>query len=386
MAENPDAFKHAYDEDAVRRIASRIADKVPVFDADGFLAATLPQILELELKARVELLARALHAHIPLPFPEAVSALIPTLGPPGAAAGKNETLAGKPPTDGLTGFGVWPLTRFVALHGLEHPEAAVGALQEMTRRFTAEFALRPYLLEHREFTLTVLRQWVKSPDQQLRRAASEATRPRLPWGIRLKPFVADPEPVIDLITPLRADPEDYVQRSVGNNLNDIGKDHPERLLQVAEAWSAEPHGPATDKILRRALRSLVKAGVPDALRLMGFTVPANVAVQDARLSLSTLVLGQTQELSFTLVSLDTRPQTLLLDYVLHLVRARGKTGEKVFKGRPLTLAPGERRAMTFRLPLRAVTTRRYYPGEHRLQIQVCGDRGVALPFALQIPG
>ncbi len=281
---------------------------------------------------------------------------------------------------------MWPLTRFVARYGLDHPEAAIGALQEMTRRFTAEFALRPYLLQHREFTLTRLREWVNSPDQQLRRAASEATRPRLPWGIRLKPFVADPEPVIDLITPLRADPEDYVQRSVGNNLNDIGKDHPERLLAVAKTWSAEPHGPATDKILRRALRSLVKAGAPDALRLMGFTVPANVAILDARLSLPTLVLGQTQELSFILVSLDEQPQTLLLDYVLHLVRARGKTGEKVFKGRPLTLAPGERRPMIFRLPLRAVTTRRYYPGVHHLQIQLCGERDEALPFTLQIPG
>ena len=97
------------------------------------------------------------------------------------------------------------------------------------------------------------------------------------------------------------------------------------------------------------------------------------------------MLGQTQELSFTLVSLDERPQRLLLDYVLHLVRARGKTGEKVFKGRPLTLAPGERRPITFRLPLRKVTTRRYYPGAHRLQIQLCGDRNVALPFTLQIP-
>ncbi len=77
--ENPSAFKHAYDEAAVRRIAARIADEVPAFDADGFLASTLPVILDLELKARVELLAEALHAHLPLPFPEAASALIPTL-------------------------------------------------------------------------------------------------------------------------------------------------------------------------------------------------------------------------------------------------------------------------------------------------------------------
>ena len=385
-AENPAAFKHAYDEAAVRRIAATLAAHVEAFNADRFLAAVLPAVLELELKARVDLLAEALHAHLPLPFPEAVAALLPALGPPGAPSGGDDLWG---PSDnggpGLTSFGVWPLTRFVALHGLDHPGAALDALEQMTRRSTAEFALRPYLLKHREFTLTRLREWVKSPDQHLRRAACEATRPRLPWGMQLKPFIADPEPVIALITPLRADPEDYVQRSVGNNLNDIAKDHPQRLLGVARAWSAEPHGVATDKILRRALRSLVKEGVPEALRLMGYTVPAQVRIEDARLSRPTVTLGQTQELSFVLVSTGTTPQELLADYVLHLSRARGRVGEKVFKGRPLTLAPGERKPVTFRLSMRSVTTRRYYAGPHALQIQLCGERGLRLPFDLEIP-
>ena len=383
---NPAAFKHAYDEAAVRRIAAAIAAATPLFDAEGFLDAALPSVLELELKARVKLLAETLHAHLPLPFPDAVAALLLTLGPPGAPSGNNDLWG---PHDiggpGLTSFGVWPLTHFVARYGLAHPVAALDALEGMTRRSTAEFALRPYLLEHRELTLTRLREWVVSPDQHLRRAASEATRPRLPWGIRLRPFVADPEPVIALITPLRADPEDYVQRSVGNNLNDIAKDHPDRVLAVARDWSEESHGAATDRILRRALRSLVKQGVPEALRLGGFTVPAAVQIEDARISASTVVLGETLELGFTLVSLADHPQQLLVDYVLRLVRARGRTGEKVFKGRPLTLAPRERRAVTFKLSMRAVTTRRYYEGVHRLQIQLCGERGVTLPFTLALP-
>ena len=380
--ENPDAFKHLFDRAGVARIADLLGAASDAFDRDAFLAHVLPTIESLEMKARVALITDGLHAALPLPFPDAVAALLQILGPPGAPSG---TDAWGPASErGVTSLSAWPVTRFVAEHGLEHPEVALDALEEMTRRFTAEFALRPFLLRYPELTLERLRTWVQSPDQHLRRAASEGTRPRLPWGIRLKPFIADPEPVLALIAPLRADPEDYVQRSVGNNLNDIGKDHPDRLLGIAAEWQ-DPASPATGKILRRALRSLVKEGAPEALRLMGYTVPARVVIEDPALRLEQVTLGQTQELTYTLVSTAEEPQRLLIDYVLHLVRARGKTGEKVFKGRPLTLAPGERRAMVFKLPLKAVTTRRYYSGAHRLQLQVCGERRDALAFHLEVP-
>lgn len=381
--DNPNAFKHAFNPAAIERIADAVGRATTDFDRDGFLGSVLPTLESLEMKARVALIAEALHEHLALPFPDAVAALLSTLGPPGAPSGDDQWAPDASADGLLSGFTVWPVTRFVAVYGLEHPEEGLDALEQLTRRFTAEFALRPYLLRHPEQTLERLRTWVQSPDQHLRRAASESTRPRLPWGIRLKPFIADPEPVIDLITPLRADPEDYVQKSVGNNLNDIGKDHPDRLLAVAEAWSAEGNG-ATDRIVKRAVRSLVKEGAPGALRLMGYTVPAQARVEGPALSLSRLVLGQTQELTYTLVSTAAEPQRLLIDYVLHLVRARGKTGTKVFKGKPIRLQPEERRAMTFRLPLRAVTTRRYYPGEHRLQIQLCGERRDSLRFELAL--
>jgi 3-methyladenine DNA glycosylase AlkC len=279
---------------------------------------------------------------------------------------------------------VWPLTHFVASHGLDHPDAALDALAEMTRRFTAEFALRPFLLRHPDRTLARLAAWSRSPDQHLRRAASEASRPRLPWGIRLAPYVADPEPVIRLITPLRADPEPYVRRSVANNLNDIAKDHPERVLAIAEAWWAEGSAD-TRALVRHALRTLIKAGHPRALGLLGYTVPARVVVEDLRLSRPVITLGETQELTCTLRSTADAPQRLLVDFLLGMARARGRRGEKVFKGRQLTLSPRGSDRLVFRLPLRAVTTRRYYAGLHSLRLLVCGERRESLSFELRLP-
>jgi len=380
--ENPSAFKHAFDPAAARRIGDAVT--APGFDRAAYLAAALPGLTDLEMKDRVRQLAAALRAGLPGPFPADAAALVAALGPPGAPAGGDFWGPDDEGAPGLVSFPVWPLTRFVALNGLGHPDAAIDALGEMTRRFTAEFALRPYLLQHRDLTLARLAAWARSPDQHLRRAASEATRPRLPWGVRLAPFVADPEPVIRLITPLRADPEPYVRRSVANNLNDIAKDHPDRVLEVAEAWWAEG-GPPTRALVRHALRTLIKAGHPRALRLLGFTVPARVAVEGLRLSRARLTLGETQALSFTLRSTSDAPQRLLVDYVLGMARARGKRGEKVFKGRQLTLSPRGSEDLTFRLPLRAVTTRRYYAGAHSLQLLVCGERLQAASFELIIP-
>ncbi len=72
----------------------------------------------------------------------------------------------------------------------------------------------------------------------MRRLVSEGTRPRLPWAPRLRAFQKDPRPVLELLELLKDDPELYVRRSVANNLNDIGKDHPALLDRGRETLAA----------------------------------------------------------------------------------------------------------------------------------------------------
>jgi 3-methyladenine DNA glycosylase AlkC len=83
-----------------------------------------------------------------------------------------------------------------------------------------------------ERTLARLREWARDPHPHVRRLVSEGTRPRLPWAPRLVAFQKDPRPVLELLELLKDDPELLVRRSVANNLNDIGKDHPELLAAV----------------------------------------------------------------------------------------------------------------------------------------------------------
>ena len=117
----------------------------------------------------------------------------------------------------------------------------------------------------------------------MRRLVSEGTRPRLPWAPRLRAFQQDPRPVIELLELLKDDPSLYVRRSVANNLNDIGKDHPELLVTIAKRWLrgavGERPSPERRWIVNHALRSAVKRAHAGALGALGYGGKAEVAVR-----------------------------------------------------------------------------------------------------------
>jgi 3-methyladenine DNA glycosylase AlkC len=156
---------------------------------------------------------------------------------------------------GMGGFLFLPHVFFVAEYGLEHFETSMRAQYVLTQRFTAEFSIRRYLERHQAATLgPVSREWSADASEDVRRLVSEGTRPRLPWAPRLRAFQADPRPVLALLERLKDDPSLYVRRSVANNLNDIGKDHPVLLVETATRWMEN----ATEErrwIIRHALRS-----------------------------------------------------------------------------------------------------------------------------------
>lgn len=122
------------------------------------------------------------------------------------------------------------------MRGLNHPELALSTLYEMTKRSTAEFDVRPFLDQHTELSLPIFMEWTRDPNRHVRRLASEGSRPRLPWGMRLQKFVEDPSLILPILNALRDDPEEYVRRSVANNLNDIAKDHPDLVADIAAEW------------------------------------------------------------------------------------------------------------------------------------------------------
>jgi hypothetical protein len=178
--------------------------------------------------------------------------------------------------------------------------------------------------------------------------------------------------VLELLELLRADPSEYVRRSVANNLNDIAKDHPARVLATLERWLADP-APTTGRLARHALRGLVKAGHQGALALVGASGAALVALHAFQAEPLAPRIGEKVELRALLASTSAAPQRLIIDYLVQFAGARGTLERrKVFKLRELELGPGEQVELRWRHSFRQLTTRRHYPGPHRVELQVNG--------------
>jgi 3-methyladenine DNA glycosylase AlkC len=361
-------LKTYFDDALVRGVAADLRRAWPRFDRAAFERAVLPRLRDLELTARARAVAAALHAHLPPSFPEAVDILTRSLGPPLAS----------PDLAGFEVFRYLPHVFWVAAHGLDHPEAALRFQYEVTKRFTAEFSLRVFVERHPELTLATLRRWTRDPDVHVRRLVSEGTRPRLPWAPRLRAFQKDPTPGLELLERLKDDPELYVRRSVANHLNDVGKDHPDRAVEVARAWS---RGADANRawVVRHALRDLVKKGHPGALAVMGAGARPDLDVRRVRLGAARVRRGGELRFTAELASRSPAPQELLVDFAVHFVKANGSTAPKVFKLRRLALPPKGVVPVAGRVSFRPMTTRRLYPGRHALELRI---NGVAFPLAV----
>ena len=367
-------MKDGLNRAAIDRIAQALTAVITEFPKVSFTDAALDGLENLELKERVAHLIEVLSRFLPDEYPVAAEILqkVPDHWDYGD------------PDDSMRGFAAWPLIDYSAAYGMEHPEAALRTLKRLTSLFSAEMAIRPFVVEHYEQTMESLHRWSQDEDYHVRRLVSEGTRPRLPWAMRLSGFVEDPAPVLPLLEALKDDPEEYVRRSVANHLNDISKDHPAVTIDVCANWLTDA-GPERMRLIRHATRTLVKQGHPDVWALLGFEADPDVAVEALSVEPDTIRLGQSITVSFCLRSLTERPQKLVLDYAVHHVKASGSLTAKVFKWTTLELGGGESREMVRRHPIRPITTRRYYSGEHQVDVRVNGQASKCASFMLEVP-
>jgi 3-methyladenine DNA glycosylase AlkC len=248
----------------VRLIGQSLAQVVPGFDDRRFRREASRDLDGLELKERAACIARAMAGQMPTAFEALAPLLIESLGPPLERTEGN----------GLAPFFYLPHTELIAVHGPSSFESGMAANYEVTKRFTAEFSIRPFLVRHRSKCLRVLRRWARDDDPHVRRLVSEGTRPRLPWACRLADFQADPHLALPLLEMLKDDGEPYVRRSVANHLGDIAKDHLGLALEVCQRWLREvkqsdgTRAAANRRwIVRHALRHPAKMGNDRAITI-----------------------------------------------------------------------------------------------------------------------
>lgn len=356
---------------AVDRIATGVQKAWPKFDNKGFVLSATSGLDTLELKQRVQHLIKALHLYLPDNFEE--SALILSKVPEHWDFGT--------PGDPIRSFAAWPLIDYAAEYGLDHPEISLALLKQLTHLMSAEFAIRPFILRHPELCFSEFDIWITDDSEQIRRLVSEGSRPRLPWGIRLQPYCADPAVLLPLLTRLNKDPSDYVRRSVANSINDISKDNPDIAVELCHRWSKNA-STETLWIIRHGMRSLIKQGRADVFPLLGFTANPNISVKGLALESSAIQLGEALVFTTEIQSRAKRSQRLAIDFAIHHQKANGTLSAKVFKWKELSLKPGQSLRIEKKHAIRKITTRTYYSGLHFVELIVNGVAQSKIEFQL----
>lgn len=300
---------------------------------------------------------------------------------------------------GFRGWMIWPVSTAVAEAAAadgnrETTADALALLADLTSLLTSEFAVRTLLRHDLEQSLAQAVEWTGSPDEHVRRLASEGTRPYLPWAVRVPQLTAAPGLTIPILDRLHRDPSEYVRRSVANHLNDLSRDDPALVVATAARW-LETSGDSdvrtaqtaqtTQKLVRHGLRTLLKRGDPAALALLGFPDPADaLEVDGPHLDRERLEVGEAIEVRASVRNTGAEPVRLMIDYVVHHATAKGTQSTKTFKLTTASLEPGQELAVRKSHSFRPLTTRRYYGGQHAISLQINGIPAGRQDFHLEV--
>ena len=359
-------LKDVFHEGNIGDLAASIKNSWLDFDIELFKKQVYQGFKDLSFSERINRIAESLRDHLPEDFSKAVKVILESLG---------DELPEKD-LEGYEGFIYMPLCAFVSLAGMDHFEESMEIQKELTKRFSAEFSIRYFIQKYPEKTMQQMKIWAKEKNCHVRRLASEGCRPRLPLSIRLHRFIDDPSTVLEILELLKFDTHLYVRRSVANNLNDISKDHPEKVISVLTRWQKEKVDPW---LIKHALRTLFKEGSKKALKLCGYSIENEVSCFGLSIDKPKIKLGEKLEFSF---SLEAEKGLYMVDYVINHMKANGKLRPKVFKLSKCKI--DGRKSFKTAHSIKKISTRKYYSGKHLLEVQVNGRLLDAVEFHLSV--
>ncbi len=347
----------------VEQIAGDIQCVHLAFKKNEFVRAVLDQFPALELKARISWIAECLKKYLPSDYVCAVDILIRALPAP-----NNPELS----DDDFGDFIYAPYAEYVAKNGCnkEHLEFSLQAFREMTTRFSSEDAIRYFINAFPKEVLKELLKWSKDSHYHVRRLCSEGTRPKLPWSQKINIPITAP---IQILDNLFLDKTRFVTRSVANHINDISKTDPEFATGTLARWqkSGKQKPEEMDYIVRHALRTLVKQGNKEAMRLLGVSNLPCVSVVNLDV-LKEVKMNTAFEFSFEVEAMEN--VEIIVDYIIYFQNKVGKlSSKKVFKLKRFSLLKNKRITLTKLHVMREnMTTRKLFRGEHELEIQING--------------
>lgn len=344
-------LKNQIDQKFIEVLATELNHTVPHFQSVAFKKSLLDKNWSsLELKQRIRKISIHLGKFIPGTYKQQINVLKKVV----------------PKSQGL---GTLAFPDFVEVHGLNDWTTSLSALKFFTPYMSSEFAIRPFILKNHTTMMQTLLEWADHPNPHIRRLSSEGCRPKLPWSFPLKKLINDPNDILPILEKLKNDSSMYVRKSVANNINDISKNHPSVILKLAKKWKGKSQ--ATDWIIKHGLRTLLKKGNPEALKIFGISHKTSIKVNSFKVIPHKIKLPAKMDLNVKLISTSKKSETLRLEYSIFYKKKNGSLSKKVFQWKQTQLKQGThhfQKSHTFK----KMTTRTYYPGEHFIELILNG--------------
>ena len=356
-----EALKNAYNEAYIHRLVDAVSAVYPEFDQTSFTQGVFDDDWpNKELKQRMTHISDMLKHHIPLSYPKSVEIL-------------------KQAAPEFGGFEAMFFPDFVQRFGLDDWETSMQALEYLTQFSSSEFAVRVYIEKDPERMMMQMKLWAEHDNEHVRRLASEGCRPRLPWAPQLPMFKKDPKPILPILKKLQTDESLYVRKSVSNNLNDISKDHPQLMITWGEAFLGEHKH--SDWVIRKGLRTLMKKANPTVLQLFGYTDVVHIKVLNFKLDAKRIKIGDSLGFSFDLQSKEELGK-VRIEFAIDYMKAYGRHNQKVFMLADKVF-DSKNESLSGKQSFREMSTRKHYPGEHRIYIRVNGMYKASQTFVVE---
>lgn len=314
----------------------------------------------LELKQKMRKVSTCLHRFLPEDFLAALQIL--------------EKVAPE-----IKGFEGMAFPDFVEQYGMEHFDRSLQALSWFTRFSSSEFAIRPFMIRDQTRVMAFMEHLAGSSHEGVRRFSSEGCRPRLPWAMAVQALQKDPSPILPILEKLKNDPSESVRRSVANNLNDISKDHPALVIGLCGKWKGK--SPETDQLIKHGLRTLLKEGRTEALRLFNYSDPDQIREVQLNLGQKEIPIGSDTYFEAGFKNNDPNLVRLRLEYAILYRKSKGGLSKKVFQIAEKEYETGDHRFRR-KLSFKDMSTRKHYPGEHILVFIINGKELARLSFSL----
>ncbi|TCD07565.1 DNA alkylation repair protein [Pedobacter frigidisoli] len=352
-------LKDLYSPTFYNRLADALVITVPDFDKSKFIKKIYTSGFESkELKERMEHTAVVLHQFLPNDYPQAIALIKKTIS--------QLRIEGI----GEDGLAYMFIPDYLEKYGINHFEESVEALEFVTQFVSCEFAVRPFILKYEVKMIQKMNNWSLHTSHKVRRLASEGSRPRLPWAMGIPFLKKDPTSILPILENLKKDPSEYVRRSVANNLNDIAKDHPQIVMDIAKRWSGL--GTETDAIIKHGSRTLLKQGHAEILKHYGLD-DKGISLSNFKILTPEVNIGGSLSFSFIIKNENLTEQKVRLEYAIYYKKQNGQNTKKVYKISERIYPAHAEVSIIRKQKFVLITTRKLHLGDHQISIIINGS-------------